>query len=425
MKLLQRTGLYFMGFSFLILLLSGIGVFYALQFMLDHEMDESLHHTREVLHRELNKLDSLPPIVEIMDEVIDIQEVAIASNLEIYQDTFRLVKEMEDGELVTESEPFRQYIYIDEIKGKHYRIALNHSKFERENLLTILTALVIGFLFLFFLALNFFNRYLSQKIWQPFYQTINQVRTFGFAQPENLNPPPTSIEEFKILNEALQQMTDKLTKDYQSLKRFAENASHEIQTPLAIIKSQIDLLLQKEQNEDNLKYIQQIQKSANKLSKLNKSLLLLTRIENRQFEAKEILRFDAIIEQKLEEMEILFEGKSLKIQKELKPVTLNANSLLMDVIVSNLLSNAIRHNLQNGTIQIELNEDKLTIKNTGLPNQRQTTELFERFRKSDDSGKSVGLGLAIVKEICNLYDWEIDYKNEGEWHELKVEFSEQ
>ena len=417
MKLLQRTGLYFMGFSLLILLLGGIGIFYSLQYMLDHEMDENLHHTRAVLHKELTKMATLPPVVEIMDEVIDIHEVAAPSPLEIYQDTLRYVEE--DGEM--ELETFRQYIYIDNIKGKNYRIALNHSKFDREHLLTVITGLIIGFLALFFLVLNLFNRFLSQKLWQPFYHTINQIRQYSFAQPDNLTALPSTIDEFKTLDAALAQMTTKLTKDYQSLKQFTENASHEIQTPLAIIRSQIDLLLQKEQNESTLQYIQQIQKATTKLSKLNKSLLLLTRIENRQFEQREKLDFEQTILQKIDAMDILIAGKGLTVEKELTPTILNVSPILADVVISNLLSNAIRHNIENGKIQVFLNKEKLVVRNTGAAATKSPNELFERFRKSDDASKTVGLGLAIVKEVCELYAWKIDYQNAEDWHEITID----
>ena len=419
MKLLNRTGLYFIGFSFLMLLLSGVGIFYALDRMLDHEMDESLYHTRMVLHRELSKMDSLPSTMEVMDEVIDIEEVPSASDIEWYRDTFRMVKEEDELEL----EPFRQYIYTDQIKGKFYRIALNHSKFWSEHLLTVITGVVSGFLLLFFLILNFFNRFLSQKIWQPFYHTINQIRQFSFFEPKNLATQQTSIEEFKVLNDALLQMTSKLTKDYRSLQRFTENASHEIQTPLAIICSQVDLLLQNEQSKTDLNYIQQIQKSVNKLSKLNQSLLVLSRIENRQFEAKENIELGQVIRQKLESMEILVVGKNLTVEKDISEMFVFANPVLIDMVITNLLSNAIRHNISSGIIQISLNTKALKIKNTGLPLAKETTALFERFQKSDDAGKTIGLGLAIVKEICDLYQWNIDYRKEEEWHELKIEFS--
>ncbi len=418
MKLLQRTGLYFMGFSFVILLIGGLGIFYTLQYMLDHEMDENLHHTRAVLNKELGKMNELPPIVEIMDEVIDIREVRMPSTIEVYKDTFRLVREEGEEEL----EPFRQYIYTDMIKGKYYQIALNHSKFDSEDLLIAITGLIVGFLLLFLLALNLFNRFLSQKIWQPFYHTIQQIRQYSFSQPNALTALPSTIDEFATLDTALAQMTNKLTKDYQSLKQFTENASHEIQTPLAIIRAQIDLLLQQKQAETSLQHIQQIQQSVTKLSKLNKSLLLLTRIENRQFEPLELIALGDIIHQKLEALDLLVRAKSLRVERDISPLTLRANPILVDIIISNLLTNAIKHNLPDGTISILLTEDKLLLKNTGNSLMKSPSKLFERFQKADDSAKSVGLGLAIVKEICEVYHWGIDYRNEAEWHLVEVVF---
>lgn len=419
MKLLQRTGFYFMGFSLLILLVGGISIFYGLAYMIDHEMDESLHHTRSILHKELSKMVELPPVVEIMDEVIDIREIPELTNVEIYKDTLRVVDD--EGEL--EEETFRQYIYTEKINGKNYRIALNHSKFGSEHLLVVITSFVLGFLFLFFLVLNLFNRFLSQQLWRPFYHTIAQIRHFSFAQPDKISALPTNIDEFKTLDDALAKMTEKLSKDYQSLKQFAENASHELQTPLAVILSQIELLLQREQDKENIQHLSQIQIATSKISKLNKSLLLLTRIENRQYEHQEDIAIDKILLQKLTAFELLISAKSIKVQKEITPVSLNANPTLIDVIISNLLSNAIRHNIEYGKIQIHLKAESLVIKNTGHSTKKPTTELFERFQKSDDAGKTLGLGLAIVKEICDLYAWEVDYSNEGQWHELKIKFA--
>lgn len=418
MKLLQRTGYYFMGFSLLILLIGGVGIFYGLVFMFDHEMDESLHHTRDVLHKELSKIDPLPPVIEIMDEVIDIKEISALSDLEVYKDTLREVND--EGEI--EMETFRQYSYTDKINGKNYRISLHHSKFGTEHLLTLITALIIGFLLLFFLLLNLFNRFISQKLWQSFYHTIDQIRNFSLAQPDKISALPTSIDEFTTLNNVLEKMTGKLQNDYRSLKQFTENASHEIQTPLAIIQSQIELLMQQDFDEKTGQHLHQIQLSATKLSKLNKSLLLLTRIENRQFVPKEEIALDQIINQKLEGLELLISAKSIAVKKEMTPTLVTANPILVDVIISNLISNAIKHNLENGKINIQLSSNQLQIRNLGKSLTKSTKKLFERFQKSDDAGKSVGLGLAIVKEICEVYGWTIEYHNANEWHEINIKF---
>ena len=420
MKLLQRTGSYFMGFSLLVLLLGSIGIFYGLVYMFDEEMDESLYHTREVLHKELTKRDPLPPVLEIMDEVIDIREVSALSDIEIYKDTLREVYDEEEDEL--ELEVFRQYSYTEKINGKNYRVSLHHSKFEREDLLTLITALVIFSLLFFFLLLNLFNRFISKKLWKPFYHTIEQIRNFSLAQPNEISTIPTDIDEFNTLNEVLGKMKTKLVNDYRSLRQFTENASHESQTPLAIIQSQVELLLQQEMDEKTGQHLQQIQLSAAKLSKLNKSLLLLTRIENRQFVPKEEIALDQVIDRKLEALELLIAEKSIVVEKKMSSTVIISNPILMDVIVSNLLSNAINHNLPNGKIEIVLNTKKLQIRNLGEPPNKPTKKLFERFQKSEDAAKSVGLGLAIVKEICDVYGWSVEYLYEQDWHELKINF---
>ena len=419
MKLLQKTGYYFFGLSLLILLIGGIGVFYALSYLLDYEMDESLKHTRSVLLEELVKKEDLPPTLEIMDEIIDITEIQMGSNLEIFKDTLRQVKEK--GKM--EREVFRQYRYTEYINGKNYRIALHHSKFAEKNLLITITGLIVSSLIFILLLLNLLNRYLSQQIWRPFYHTINQIRNFSLSHRNNISAVPTNIDEFQTLNIALEQMAEKLLQDYRSLKQFTENASHEIQTPLAIILSQVELLLQGgKKDEKSLHHLHQIQQSAAKLSKLNKSLLLLIRIENHQFESAEKIALDKIIYQKLEALDLLIKAKSLKVEMDMQPVSIIANTDLADIIISNLLGNAIKHNIPKGTIDLLLTPNKLTIRNTGNALSLPANQLFERFRKADEAAKSLGLGLAIVKEICEVHGWKIGYEYQNGEHEIVINF---
>lgn len=423
MKLLQQTGRYFLIFSLVALFIGGTALFLGLQYMLDHEMDESLSHTRAVLHRELSKRDSLPTTIEIMDEVIDIHPTIQKKTKPIFKDTVIIVVEEEDGEKELEAEPFRQYIYTEQIKGKYYRIALNHSKFHQEHLLTAIGGLIIGLLGLFLIVINLFNRFLSVRMWQPFYQIVEQVKQFNISKNEQPLPIATNIDEFKMLDGALQKMTKKIINDYRSLKQFTENASHEMQTPLAIIQSQIELLSQKDHlDEKTLQQLQQIQYSTTRLSKLNQSLLLLTRIENRQFKKVEALNLKELILQKLVALELLLDAKNIKVTTDLSAISITANAMLIDILISNLLSNAIKHNLAEGEIILKLTAEKLTIKNLGIPLSIAPETLFERFRKSDDSAKSVGLGLAIVKEICEVYGWRIAYRNDEDWHEMVIIF---
>lgn len=422
MKLLEKTGRYFLFSSTLVIILGGIGIYFTLNYLLDHEMDEGLRHTRGVLREELLKRDSLPKTLQIMDEIVDIVPVlANDREREVFKDTLRLV--LEEDETEFELEPFRQFSYVEDIRGSQYRISLHHSKFEREYLLLTIAGLIAGFLLLCLLLLNLFNRYQSQRLWRPFYQMIEQIKDFNFRRPNVLESHTSNIEEFAILNTAINQMTTKLLRDYLSLKRFTENASHEIQTPLAIISAQLEVLLQqKTEDERKLEYLHQIQQATFRLSKLNRSLLLLARIENRQFEEKKDIALREKIEAKLEDFQLLLSPKSLTYQIIGTDLEVQAHPDLIDILLNNLLTNAIKHNKVGGEIQIQLNEHQLSIRNTGAAPAVPVANLFGRFQKGDDASASVGLGLAIAKEICEVYDWKISYHYQQDWHELSILF---
>ena len=175
MRLLQQTGRYFLIFSFIAFITGGVTLLLIFDYMLNHEMDENLKRTRATLYKELSKKDSLPPVIEIMDEIIELQEVPQLSKQELFKDSIFQFKENEDGVEELEEEPFRQYIYTEHINGKNYRIALNHSKFGEQHLLFTIIGMISLLLLLSLTVINLFNRYLSVRLWKPFYQIIQQV----------------------------------------------------------------------------------------------------------------------------------------------------------------------------------------------------------------------------------------------------------
>ncbi|MCB0585291.1 MAG: hypothetical protein KDD06_08205, partial [Phaeodactylibacter sp.] len=278
MKLLQATGRYYLLFSLLLFVFGSWILYLALSYFIDIETDERLQDAKPALEFQLTEMDSLPPVLVISDDVIEISPLDELKEYKYFSDTSIW------DPLEKEFEPYRKFIFHTEIEGKPYKIALSHTKLDSEALMMTSLFAVMGILLLLLLAINLFNRYLSLRLWRPFYQTIRQIRSFSFDEGKPLSPPETRIEEFEVLNHALELMTTKVLSDYRSLKQFTENASHEIQTPLAIIKSKIELLIQNDGRDDNeLQAIQQIQEAASRLSKLNNSLLLLARIENRQY----------------------------------------------------------------------------------------------------------------------------------------------
>lgn len=266
-------------------------------------------------------------------------------------------------------------------------------------------------------------RILSKFILKPFHHAIDRLQKFSIQKKERLDLLPTSTKEFKKLNEFLKTMTDKALEDYASVKEFSENASHEVQTPLAIIQSKIELLAETEINENQAVLLTDIQNSIDKLSRINRSLILLTKLNNNEFLTNEELKFCRVEREALCMYSDHLALKNITLHRNCeKNVFIKIHPTLAEILLSNLLSNAIRHNLEGGKIEINLTQNYFQINNTGLPPHVPTQELFKRFKKSNQSQESIGLGLSIVKQICEVNDFAVHYDFADGWHSITVYF---
>ncbi|MEY8758422.1 sensor histidine kinase [Chryseobacterium tongliaoense] len=266
-------------------------------------------------------------------------------------------------------------------------------------------------------------RILSRIILKPFHHAIDGLQQFSIQKKERLQLIPTSTKELKKLNEFLQIMTDKAIEDFASVKEFSENASHEVQTPLAIIQSKIELLAETEINANQAELLTDIQNSIDKLSRINRSLMLLTKLNNHEFLTHEELKFCRVEKETLHAYSDHIALKNITLNRRCeKEVYVKIHPTLAEILLSNLLSNAIRHNLEQGRIEINLTRRFFQISNTGLPPDVPTQELFKRFKKSNQSDESIGLGLSIVKQICEVNKFSVYYDFSNGWHSITVYF---
>lgn len=266
-------------------------------------------------------------------------------------------------------------------------------------------------------------RILSEFILKPFHHAIDALQKFSIQKKERLQLLPTSTKEFKKLNEFLKTMTDKALEDYASVKEFSENASHEVQTPLAIIQSKIELLAETEINENQAILLTDIQNSIDKLSRINRSLILLTKLNNNEFPANDKLKFCSVEKEALCMYSDHLALKNITLNRNCeKDVFVKIHPALAEILLSNLLSNAIRHNVEGGKIEINLKQNCFRIRNTGLPPDVPTQELFKRFKKSNQSHESIGLGLSIVKQICEVSEFSVHYDFADGWHSIRIYF---
>ena len=422
MKLIERTGRAYLFLTIAIFVLGGILLAVILTTVMNRRLDEKLLYNKEVVAKRI-KYDYPLTIFEEPEELTEAENRLYSNDTLIYKDTL-IFHAIEDVAGAEEFEKYRQLTSYETLQGIRYKIVTRNSLERNQVYVTLITASTSLIILLLLTGLWFFNTRIAKKIWNPFHNNLNNLTNFSIQDKDPIELQESSIDEFKQLNKSIESLTQKVSSDFNNLKEFTENASHEMQTPLAIMQSKIELLLQSENlNEEEIKQLQSIYQAGKRLSKLNKTLLTLAKVENRQFSEIEDFNLTELINNKLENYEDFILQKELTVTKKLNPDTiLSTNSTLIDMLVSNLLSNAIRHNVDKGSINIELQPQYFFISNTGSELKIDPKNLFNRFKKESSSPDSSGLGLAIVKKICDISEWKIDYTYVDEQHQIMVRF---
>ena len=271
----------------------------------------------------------------------------------------------------------------------------------------------LGLYFLgFLLLLLLINFLIYRQLWKPFYEIIDHLRNYQLNKSTPAIFKEEATEEFNLLSQTLHQMTQRISKQFTLQKEFTENASHELQTPIAVISAELETLLGTENlPEKEVNHIQKSMDSLQKLSQLNKSLLLLTKIENNQFSLTEEVNLSHLVNNLLAMYQEFAEYRNLVIRQEIQPnQTLKINPLLAEILVGNLLKNAIRYSQKWTTLICILKDKQLIITNKGDKLPFSETQLFNRFIKHPNYPESTGLGLAIVKQIVEQYGLKITYQ---------------
>jgi signal transduction histidine kinase len=416
MKLITKYNRVNIFATVIVLLIASICYYFIVRYVLIHQLDNTLKVEEAEIINYVKTNNKLPEATNYRDQHTKFEEVAEAVTRK-----FQNIKLCEKGHH-KEYETYREISFPITVDGKNYKASVTKSEDEMEDLvemIVLITVLIIVFLLL---ILFITNRVLLRRLWEPFYGTLQSIKQFNFSNRQTSSSQQTNIEEFKDLSNAVNSMQSRIIKDYQTLKNFADNASHEMQTPLAILNSKLDLLIQEPNlSEAQTKQLQAMYDAMSRLTNLNKSLLLLTKIENNQFKTTTLLQFDELIKNKLNQLEDLLLVKHLKLTVELQSVNLQMDNYLADILLNNLIGNAIRHNIENGAINITLTKEYFQICNSGPAFDFDRAHIFDRFKKNDNSD-GTGLGLAIVKQICDNYGFEISYSFANNLHCFKILF---
>ncbi|MDR0863501.1 MAG: HAMP domain-containing histidine kinase [Candidatus Symbiothrix sp.] len=315
--------------------------------------------------------------------------------------------------------------YLTERQEKTDGIDIPKITHEAQEIIVAATWLQMLFFIGLMLGFVLITQLVMKRLWTPFYQTLNLIEQFNIRKNELPPFPETTIREFSQLNKALEKLVSNNLQAYKTQKEFTENASHEMQTPLAVFQSKLDILLQQPNlSEEQLFIIQSLYDVTSRLVRMNKNLLLLAKMDNLQFLDTEALNVPQIISESLSFLSEQAEAHSIHIEMDIaaEQHLVQANKILLESLINNLIANAIKHNIPNGAITISFQDSKLTIKNTGVTKALDKTVLFRRFVRMNERTKGSGLGLAIVQQICGLYQWQIAYWYEDEMHQFTVKF---
>ncbi|PKD44900.1 sensor histidine kinase [Rhodohalobacter barkolensis] len=308
------------------------------------------------------------------------------------------------------------------IDGESYFISTYGAMIESDDIKEAVLKILFWILLLQVLGAFGIGYFVSGRLFKPFRKTLDQIKTFKLNSKSYLPAEKTGVKEFDNLNRFVEDMTRKAVSDYQNLKEFSENASHELQTPLAIAKGKLELLAETPLNEEQYKHVEALERTVKKLSRLSESLSLLTRIENEEFEDSHEVNFSNLISEGIKTFSEFIEFNNLTLETDIADnVIVNIHPALADILWTNLLQNSIKHNVDNGFISIKLTPHLLTISNSGKPTETEPYLFFERFRKADQNSSSIGLGLAIIERIVQQNSLDISYEVNKSIHTVTIQ----
>lgn len=303
--------------------------------------------------------------------------------------------------------------------GQYYELELMISILERDDMVEAMLWYLGALFLLFLICTSIGTRLILQSVFRPLHHLLEWLKQIQPGKEVPVLDNPTKIREFRQLGDAAVDMGNRSYKAYEEQKQFIENASHELQTPLAIVRGKVELLAENEaMTEEQLKELDEIYATLGRAVRLNKSLLLLSRIENGQYTETEDVSVDDVLDELLPDLMDIYEGKHIHLMrtKGETPFVIRCNLSLAQILVSNLVKNSLLHNQEGGELHIVTTSSLLSIKNSG-EHPLDGEKLFRRFYRSIDGKKdSIGLGLAIARSIATSASLRLTYKWEEGMH---------
>ncbi len=410
MKLLNRVSVYYLVISLLVFSFGGVFFYFVFKDEIYEELDEQLRDEKRDLERILANSDSL-----------DVKYQGVNFYIESKPTSATFKTERKDTSMIHPFEGeqhFRQWRFSVEQNNKIYAVTLRKSLIDVEDLAEQI-AMAMFYAYLAFIFISVVLNYVVLKhIFNPFYKTLTALRKYSLNTLVPLQFSKSKTTEFNQLNSELSELSKRIISDYRNIKEFNQNASHEIQTPLAIIKNKLELLMQSnELKEADAELIVSSYETTHRLSKLVQSLLLLTKIENHEFGTSEKVNLFLLTKELSDQMNEEFDLKNIVVKLEAESdFVCTIHPYLAEILIRNLLSNVLRYTEPGGKVVVHSTASELKILNSGVPFSFEPELIFKRFFYAGNSSVSQGIGLSLAKKIAESFELTLEYSYLNGFH---------
>ncbi|MBR3389771.1 MAG: HAMP domain-containing histidine kinase [Prevotella sp.] len=410
MRLLHVITLRLSLLATLIMFCWSVFFYYTIMNEVNDEVDDSLEDYAEMIIIRSVRNEALPTASSGSNNQFFLREItpqyAAQTPHVRYEDRDVFIEEKD------EFEPARVLTYIfQNDDGKFFELEVSTPHIDKKDLRGAIFYWIVFLFLAILLCILLLNLWTIGHSMRPLRKLLRWLDRYRVGEDNRPLDNPTKIYEFRKLNEVVKESIERTEVAYEQQKMFIGNASHEMQTPLAICSSRLEMLLEDPSlTERQMEEIVKTRQTLEQLSRMNRSLLLLTKIDNGQFADVADVNFTESIQRLLPDYEMVYASKNIRLQTELQgDFIVRMDESLAQTLLSNLLKNAFVHNHEGGEITIKATADSLLFENTGAPESLNRDYIFERFYHSSDNRQSLGLGLAVVKAICQRYGLRIDY----------------
>lgn len=391
-------------------------IYSRIDFILTQQSDKII--TRFIENDSLpNSLSGMSGTMEFFIERVS-PEYAKSHQAPVFQTDEEFIDDIQEDEIV------REMSSVFQKQGIDYELTLSTQVFAWNDTLDFAIFSILTLAIALLVAIILIVSFIIIRNMRPLYRLTDWLRNRKATDEIPIPDNRIKVQEFKEIETVVLEASERSKQVYEEQKRFIGNASHEIQTPISICQNRLELLVDETQlDEHQLTEIEKTLDTLGYISRLNKSLLLLSKIDNHQFKEEAEIEINKVVNQALENLEDIYESTKVGVSvAEKQRIVVKMDPTLASSLVNNLLKNAFIHNIQGGNIAITLSNNTLTIGNTGKNEALDAESVFKTFYRKGENSHSTGLGLAIAKAICTEYGFEINYQFIENQHTFSVKF---